>query len=299
MTEPRITCDNVGTLSTTNDELTCRVTQAAQEIHLIGTTSQLIFEQLVDLLSRAHLFERAREDHALTLSDLALEVTRSHQVLVCGIATTSLLSILEVVVPIGCSHELHILLVGLHKQPRELRVHTGLNTVLNGIRVAIGVHISLTYGVVLTEGQEGAQAQNGARMSVQKRIADQQLSARVDPQHLFTQYHATHTIGDRGCGGVLEVDDVLMTAGLIDAGEAVQCQVEGLIVLDHGLIERREQHETTIRLVDGGHYQAVVLTRIAAHDRGTHITTLTVGREHLALQRILQVTELVFVKIEY
>ena len=299
MAEPGITCDNVGALATTNDELTCRVAQAAQEVNLIGTACQLLLEQLIDILRRSHLFERAREDHALALSDLALEVTRSHQVLVCGIATTSLLSVLEVVVPIGSRYELHLLLIGLHKQPGELRIHTGLNAVHNGIRVAVGIHISLTYGVVLAESEEGTQAQQRARVSVNEGIADQQLRARVDPQHLLAQHYATHAIGDRGGRGVLEVDDVLMATGLIDAREAVQREVESLIVLDYGFVERREQHETAIRLVDRSHHQTVVLTRIAAHDGGTHITALTIGREHLALQRVLQVTELVFVKIEY
>ena len=299
MTEPGITCDNVGTLATTNDELTCRVAQAAQEVNLVGTACQLLLEQLIDLLCRAHLFERAREDHALALCDLALEVTRSHQVLVCGIAATSLLGVLKVVVPIGSRYELHSLLVGLHIEPGELSIHTALHTVYNGVRVTVSIHISLTYGVVLAESEEGAQTQQSARVSVNERIADQQLRARVNPQHLLTQHHATHTIGDGRGRGVLEVDDVLMATRLIDTRETVQREVESLIVLDYGFVERREQYEAAIGVVDRSHHQTVILTRIAAHDCGTHITALTIGREHLALQRVLQVTELVFVKIEY
>ena len=299
MTEPGITCDNVGTLATTNDELTCRVAQAAQEVNLVGTACQLFLEQLIDLLSRAHLFERAREDHALALCDLALEVAGSHQVLVCGIAATSLLSVLKVVVPIGSSYELHSLLVGLHIEPGELSIHTALHTVYNGVRVTVSIHISLTYGMVLAESEEGAQTQQSARVSVNECIADQQLRARVNPQHLLTQHHATHTIGDGRGRGVLEVDDVLMATRLIDTRETVQREVESLIVLDYGFVERREQYEAAIGVVDRSHHQTVILARIAAHDCGTHITALTIGREHLALQRVLQVTELVFVKIEY
>ena len=299
MTEPGITCDNVGTLTATNDELTSRVAQAAQEIDLIGTTSQLLLKQLVDLLCRRHLLERAREDHAFALCDLTLKVAGSHQVLVCGITATSLLCILKVVVPIGSRNELHSLLVGLHKQPGELCIHTGLNAVLNGIRMTVSIHIGLTYGVVFAESEEGAQTQNGARVSIHESIADQQLRARVNPQHLLTQHNATYTIGNRGGRGVLEVDDVLVASGLIDTREAVQREVERLIVLNYGFVERREQHEAAIRFVDRSNNQTVILTRIAAHDGSTHITALTIGREHLALQRILQVTELVFVKIKY
>ena len=153
--------------------------------------------------------------------------------------------------------------------------------------------------MVLAESEEGAQTQQSARVSVNERIADQQLRARVNPQHLLTQHHATHTIGDGRSRGVLEVDNVLMAAGLIDTRETVQREVEGLIVLDYGFVERREQYEAAIGVVDRSHHQTVILARIAAHDGGTHITALTIGREHLALERILKVTELVFVKIEY
>ena len=133
-------------------------------------------------------------------------------------------------------------------------------------------------------------------MRVDERIADHQLRALVDPQQLFLQNHAADAIRDRRRRRILEIGDVLVTARLVDTREAVKRQIETLIVLHDGLIQRREQYVGLVALVDRSHHQTVVLARIATYDRSTHITASTVGCEHLALERIFKIAQLVFVK---
>ena len=127
-------------------------------------------------------------------------------------------------------------------------------------------------------------------MSIDKRVADHELRALMNPQQLLTQDNTTHTIGDRRGRSIFEIGDILMAAGLIYTTIAMQGQIERLVVLDNGLIKRREQDISLVALVNGSNHQAMVLASITTYDRCTHITALTVGCQHFALQRILEVT---------
>jgi len=133
-------------------------------------------------------------------------------------------------------------------------------------------------------------------MGVDERVANHQLGALVDPQHLLFEDDPSDAVSDRGGGRVLEVGDVLVAARLVDALETVQRQVEALVVLHDRLVERREQYVGAVAVVDGCHDQTMAAARIAADDGGAHVAADAVGGEHLPLERILQVAQFAFVE---
>ena len=293
---PGVTLDHLGALTAADHKLTSRVLEAADEVHLVRTAGDRLREELLDLLSRLHLVERSREDDALALLELGLEVAGREQILVAVVAASQILQVLEVVVPIRSGHKLGLRVGGLQVEPREVAVHAALHTVDGRVGVAISLHVCMRQRVLVAEGKEGTQAELRLRMSVNKRVADHQLRALVNPEHLLLQDYATDTIGDRRRGRVLKIGDVLMATGLVDTLETVQGQVERLVVLHDRLVERRKQDISAITLIDRGYNQSVVFTGVAADDRRAHVTADTVGCEHLALERIFQVTKRGFVE---
>ena len=118
----------------------------------------------------------------------------------------------------------------------------------------------------------------------------------MNPQQLLLQNNTTDTIGDGRTRCVLKIGNVFVATRLIYTTEAVQSQVERLVVLHDCLVQRRKQHIGIVARIDRGNNQTVVLASVTTHDGGTHITASTVGSQHLTLQRILQVTKFLFVK---
>jgi hypothetical protein len=119
----------------------------------------------------------------------------------------------------------------------------------------------------------------------------------LTPKNLLLQQHTSHTIEYRGSRVILEVHNILVASRLIDSGEPMQSEVERLTVLNDGLVERRKKHITlVIALTNGANHQAVILSGVATNDGGAHIATRSVGRKHLALKRILEVAQTVFVE---
>ena len=214
------------------------------------------------------------------------------------IATSKLLAVLEVVVPVGSSHELRLILAKLHIEPWEAIVQAALNTVWDGVSTAVGIHICLRERVLIAECQQGAETQCGVRVRIDKRIANHKLCAVVNPQQLLLQNHATHAICDCGCWGVLEVGDVLVTARLVGALEAVQCEVKRLVVLHNSLVERRQQYISAVAPVDRCNHQTVILACVATYDCGSHVATTAVRSKHLSVECILKITQLTLVKFQ-
>ena len=159
-----------------------------------------------------------------------------------------------------------------------------------------GLSVCLRQRVLVAEGEERTQPQPGPGMGVGERVADHELRAVMDPQQLLAQNHAAHAIGDRRRGRIFEVGDVLVPARFVDPSEAVQGQMERLVVLHDGLVERREQHIGAVAAVDRRDHQSVVLARVAADDRRAHVSADAVRCEHLALERVLEVAQLAFVE---
>ncbi len=162
--------------------------------------------------------------------------------------------------------------------------------------MAVRFHVCMSQRVFVAEREERAQAQFGFRMRIHQRVADHQLRAFVDPQHLLAEDDAAHAVGDGGGRRIREVGDILVTARFVSPLEPVQGQVERLVMLHDGFVERREQDIRPVAVVDRSDHQPVVFARIAADDGRTHIPAHSVGGEHFALKRILQIAQLVFVE---
>ena len=294
---PRIARDHLRAVARTADqELAGRVLEAAVEVDLVRAAGDRGGVYLLDGLRRAHLVERCREDDALALLEFGFKVSRGHEVLVAVVSAGDVLQVLEVVVPVGGGDELRSGLARLEVEPRERLVEAALHAVDGGVGVAVGLHVGVREFVLVAEGEERAQAQFRLRVGVHERVADHQLRALVDPEHLLAEDDAAHAVGDRGGRRILEVGDVLVSAGFVDAREAVQGQVERLVMLDDGLVERREQDVGLVALVDRGDDQSVVTAGIAADDGGAHVTADAVRGEHLTLERILEVAQFAFLE---
>ena len=282
-TVPRVPGHDLGAVArTADDELPGRVLHAADEVDFVGAPGDGSLEDLLDGASRTHLVERRREDDAFALLELGLEITCGHQVLVPLVTAGDVLEVLEIVVPVGSGHEFRAGLAGLEVEPRETLVQTASDAVDGRVRVAVGRHVGLGQRVLVAESEERAQPQSGFRMGVDERVANHQLGALVDPQHLLFEDDPSDAVSDRGGGRVLEVGDVLVAARLVDALETVQRQVEALVVLHDRLVERREQYVGAVAVVDRCDHQTVVLARVAAYDRRAHVASAAIGSQHLA-----------------
>ena len=251
---------------------------------------------LLDGLRRAHLVERGREDDAFALLEFGLEVAGRQQVLMSLVAASDVLLVFEVVVPVGSRDELRAGLAGLEVEPGERAVETAFHAVYGRVGVTVRLHVGMRQGMLVAEGEERAQPQPRLGVSIDERVADHQLRALVDPEHLLAEDDTAHAVGDRGGRRILEVGDVLVTAGLVHAGETVQGQVERLVVLDDRFVERREEDVGPAAVVDGGYHQPVVPPRVAADDGRAHVAAHSVRREHLALERVLQIAQFAFVE---
>ena len=277
---PRISRHHFGPVTrTTDQELPRRVFETADEVDLMRTPRDGCGENLFDGLGRAHFVERRREDDALALLELRFEIARREQVFVPLVSAGQLLLVFESVIPVGRGHELRAGFARLEIEPRERVVETALHAVYGGVGVSVGLHVGVRQ-----------------RMPVHERVADHQLRPLVDPEHLLLEDYAAHAVGDLRRRRILEIGDILVAARLVYPPETVQRQIERLVVLHHGLVERREQDVGPAAVVDGGHHQSVIAAGVAADDRRTHVAADTVRREHFALEGVLQIAQFAFVE---
>ena len=294
---PRIARDHLRPVARAADhELPRRVFEAADEVDLVRAARNGAAEDLLDGFRRAHFVERRREDDALALLQFGFEIARGHQVLVAVVAAGDVLPVFEIVVPVGRGHELRAGFAGLEIQPRKRTVEAAFHAVDGRIGVPVGLHVGMRQRMLVAEGEERAQPEARFRMGVDERVADHQLRALVNPEHLLLEDHAAYAIGDRWGRSVLEIGDVLVAARLVGPLETVQRQVERLVVLDDRFVERRQQDVGPVAVVDRGHHQAVVTAGVAADDGRAHIAADTVRCEHFALERVLQIAQFAFVE---
>ena len=79
---------------------------------------------------------------------------------------------------------------------------------------------------------------------------------------------------------------------------AVQTQIEGSAMLNHGLVERRQEHVGGILLVaQRNHQQAMLLAGVATHYCGTMISACLICAQHLLGERLLEVYHEVLIKL--
>ena len=296
--EPRIACDDVGTAGIADDELPGRVTEAGEEIVLARPPCRFGFEHLVEHRRRGDLFERAGEYDGLSLRDFRLEIARGEQVLEVVVAALALFGVFEIVVPVGRRDELRPG-VGLQVEPRKAFVEPVADASGDGEGAAVGIKVGLAQGVFVAEGEERPQAQYGLRAGFEQRVADEQLCVGMYPENLLTQQNAPYTVGQRRQRRIGEIDEIFVPFRLVGLRKTVQGEVEGVVVLYDGFVQRREHHVVVlVALPHRAYEEAVVFPRVAAHDGGAHIAAGTVGREHLAAQGVFEVSQLILVEFE-
>ena len=214
-----------------------------------------------------------------------------------GVAAARLLGVLEVIEPVGCGDELGSR-TGLQVEPRKAFVEAVAHAPRDGVTVRVGRHVRVGERMAATECEERPEPEPGFRARLEQRVTDQQLRAAVDPKQLLFQRDAAYAVGDRGGRRVVEVDDVFVTARLINARETVNREVEALVVLDDRFVDRRKEHVIFLLLVVArADYQSMVLARVAAYHRGTDVPPGAVGAQHFAPQRVFEVAQFVFVKM--
>ena len=156
------------------------------------------------------------------------------------IAPGDLLAVLEVVVPVRRRDELAGR-VDLHVQPRKAFVKPVADSSLDRIAPAVGLHVGAADRMPVAERQKRSEPELGLRAGVEQRVADQQLRPRVDPQQLLLENYAADPVGDGRCGRVGEIGDVFVPPGIVDSGKPVNRQIERLLVLDDGFVDRRQK----------------------------------------------------------
>ena len=244
-------------------------------------------------------FIAAAEDDRLAFSDRQLEVSRHEEVFLVRVAALLLLGVLDAVVPIGFVDELRHL-VELHVEVCITGIHAGFDAVGHLFVRSIGHAVDLRQLLHAAEGHEGSKAQRSGRVRVHQRVLDHDLIVRAGEDHLLRQDHSADAI-DGPWDGVHRVfADVLVTVGAeTSAFILVKAKVEFGAVLDHGLIERREDHVVVIVQIWLRHdQQTVVFPRVAIHDGGAVIGALTVCAEHFAREGFFQVDQQRFVKFQ-
>ena len=210
-----------------------------------------------------------------------------------------LFDVFEIIVPVGRGNELRIPAIGLQIQPGEVGIQPALHPARNRPGASVGLHIGMREGMFVPEGEERPESETYVGRRLEQRIADHQLRTVVYPEQLFAQHDASHAVGDRRSRRIFEIGDVFMPPRFVGSRKTMQRQIERLAVVQDGFVHRRKQHVGTVAVVDRGHHQAVILARVATDDGRTHVTAAAVRGQHLALQRILQISQFLLIKCKY
>ena len=263
------------------------------EIELLGGIFEAVVERcarsarryllLIHLCQRAgrHLAHACREDYRLALLDRYLEIAGHPEVLGVGHAALKVLDIFNVFIPVGIVDPLG-LARELHVERGETFVHTCRHAVVGRQDFAVEGIVGHTQRVALAESEERPELQRRGRMGLHERVADKDTVFVRDENLLLGQYHAAHAECGAGHAFTVELTDIFMSVGIVDSTLiAVQPQVEGRAVLNHRLVEARQQHMGLVaHLRDRHHKKAVLLSGVAAGKRGAMVGTRLVCAQH-------------------
>ena len=160
------------------------------------------------------------------------------------------------------------LVAKLHVERRIALIHARGDTIWHLAVIATGHRILHTQVIGIAEGEERAELQRRPGMGVNESVTDKNTVLVGDENLFLLQNHATHTIG--GCGHPLAVilADVLVPVGTVNVAlVAVQAKVERRAVLNHRLVQAREQHMVVIiKFGYRNHQQAMLLAGVTTHD---------------------------------
>ena len=137
-------------------------------------------------------------------------------------------------------------------------------------------------------------------MGLNQGVADQNSVFLGDEDFFFGQDHAAHAVGHARHVLAVELTDVLVAVGAVDAAlVAVDAQIERSTVLDHSLVERRQHHvRAVVHFRNGNHQQAVLLAGVAAHQTRAVICPRLIRAQHLFRERLVKINQQVLIKFQ-
>ena len=239
--EPGITGQHIVLRRAVNNELMGAVDQRVVEVVARRADLHLEVGQLRQL-GGLDFAQSGREDHALALLNLELEVAGHVEILVGGVAALLLFGILHSVIPVGTVDEL-VVLVHLHIEPGIPGVETAGDAVLAAFVFTVGGIVLVSVFSHRAERQEGLQAQRRLRMAVDQGVTDDDAVLEMLKHLLSLEDHAAHSVERGGHLERIEFSDVLVTSGSeVVTAVFMQSQVEFCTMLYDRGVQRREQH---------------------------------------------------------
>ena len=284
--EPWIACEHICFAILTVGELVGCVYQTVLEVIAGSTLIHLLFEEFFQSAC-LYLFCACCEDNALSLLYLHFEVSGNVEVLVEVVSSLLFFGVFQSTIPIGLEFKL-VLLVELHIEVGVTGVHTGLDTVVHLLVIAVYVQILVCVLAYAAECEERTESQCGRRVCVHQCVSYEYAVFVVLEKCLFLQNNASHPVP---CGGhfvALVFSNVLVTSG----GEVVSLifvkpQVELCTMLYYCCIERREQYVIlVVNLRNGDNKQSVILSCITVYNGCTMVSSRPVGSQNLFRQRL-------------
>ena len=235
--KPGISCKYILSFGALHIELLCAVFHTVVEAcaRCAGLDFSLVH---LSKAAGAYLRDSCREDDALTLLDIELEVTRHIQILAIRNAALLVLDILNTLVPVGLEHKLH-LVAALHVECRITGIHASGNSVLHFLIISARNSILHAKVVGITECQERTELERGLRVGIYKGVANEDTVLMRNEDFLLRQNHSSHTIGGARHGLAIILSDVLVPIRAVAVVIVlVKPQIEGSTVLNHSFVER-------------------------------------------------------------
>ncbi len=228
---------------------------------------------------------RSGEHDGVTRLHPGLEMSGNIEILLAGESAAVFIGIGHALVPARGRHEGNLLRVELHVQVREALVkvegHSARN--LPSFRTRVGVLVG--QGVDVPERKERSEQQLHLPRSVDQLETDHDLVGIRDEKDALGENYLTHPVGDFRHRVSLEIDDVLVTARLIDTPVAMDAKVELLPVKDEALIQRgQKQVLLASESINRHSQQTVVAPCVASHYGSVAVGSGLVGTDDLPLQ---------------
>ena len=140
----------------------------------------------------------------------------------------------------------------------------------------------------------------GLGVRIHQRVSNHDAILACDKDFLAFQNHSSNAEGVSGHFFAVVFSYVFVAVGTIAVVVIlVQSQVERSSVLDHGLVERREQYmAVVVEFRNGYDEQPVLFSGVAAHNSGAVICARLIGAKHFPRERLLEVNHQVLIKFQ-
>ena len=212
-----------------------------EQLVMIGSYARHLRKDGVKMslqLRGGNFSDRSREYDGVTFLEVDFEMTGDIKVLAAVESAPVLVGIGDTLVPAGSGREFDLLGIELDVQVREAVVQVPGHSVPDLPALGTGIGILLGQGMDIPESQERSEQQPDLRRCVHQVVTDHHLVCVGDQKDGLRQDHASYLVGDLRYRVGLEVDDVLVSPGLIDIPIAMDTQVELFSSQHQALVHR-------------------------------------------------------------